>query len=150
MGQMQNQSTEYQNGTQIGTARHAGGQHGRHGHAYEFATIFIDQAPYKAINPTITGGELRMLATPPIGDEKDLFHVIPGNVDNIKLGDLDVVDVSIRESKRDRHFYSAPKVTKPSHDEISKKAYEIYVSEGCKHGNDVKHWVAAEVSLIVR
>ena len=33
---------------------------------------------------------------------------------------------------------------KPSPDEVARKAYEIYLAEGCPQGRDVQHWLAAE------
>ena len=32
----------------------------------------------------------------------------------------------------------------PSQDEVARKAYEIYLAEGCPQGRDVQHWLAAE------
>jgi hypothetical protein len=32
----------------------------------------------------------------------------------------------------------------PSRDEIARKAYEIWKSRGCPHGQDVPHWLEAE------
>ena len=33
---------------------------------------------------------------------------------------------------------------RPSHDEVARKAYEIYQKEGCPQGRDVQHWLDAE------
>jgi hypothetical protein len=38
---------------------------------------------------------------------------------------------------------------KPSPDEVARKAYEIYLSEGCPQGRDVQHWLQAESQLSV-
>jgi len=35
----------------------------------------------------------------------------------------------------------------PTQEEIQTRAYEIYVSEGCKEGNDLEYWVRAEKEL---
>ena len=35
----------------------------------------------------------------------------------------------------------------PSHDEISRSAYDIYVASGCKQGQCTKNWFQAEQSL---
>ena len=35
----------------------------------------------------------------------------------------------------------------PSPDEIRTRAYEIYLSEGCKEGSDLENWVRAESEL---
>jgi hypothetical protein len=32
----------------------------------------------------------------------------------------------------------------PTRDQIAKKAYEIWRSRGCPHGQDVAHWLEAE------
>ena len=36
---------------------------------------------------------------------------------------------------------------KPSHDKVARKAYEIYLKEGCPQGRDVQHWLDAETQL---
>ena len=36
---------------------------------------------------------------------------------------------------------------KPSHDEVARKAYEIYMKEGCPQGRDVQHWLDAESQI---
>jgi hypothetical protein len=35
----------------------------------------------------------------------------------------------------------------PTQEEIQTRAFEIYVSEGCKEGNDLEYWVRAEKEL---
>jgi hypothetical protein len=35
----------------------------------------------------------------------------------------------------------------PTHDEISARAYEIYLREGCVAGRDLEHWLQAETEL---
>jgi len=37
---------------------------------------------------------------------------------------------------------------KPSHDEVAKRAYNIYVKQGCPRGHDLEHWLAAENQMI--
>jgi Protein of unknown function (DUF2934) len=37
----------------------------------------------------------------------------------------------------------------PTQEEIQTRAFEIYVSEGCKEGNDLEYWVRAESELRV-
>lgn len=37
----------------------------------------------------------------------------------------------------------------PSQDEVARKAYEIYLREGCPQGRDVQHWLAAEIQMSV-
>ena len=35
----------------------------------------------------------------------------------------------------------------PTQEEIQPRAFEIYVSEGCKEGNDLEYWLRAEQDL---
>jgi|GEM_PF-1131019 len=64
--------------------------------------IKIDRNEYRVNQPTLTGGELRNLPTPPIGPDRDLFEVVPGGSDK-KIGDTDVV--KMRDGLR---FFTAP------------------------------------------
>jgi hypothetical protein len=36
---------------------------------------------------------------------------------------------------------------KPSADEVARRAYLSYESQGSQHGQDVQHWLAAETEL---
>jgi hypothetical protein len=38
--------------------------------------------------------------------------------------------------------------SRPSTDEVARKAYFYYLNEGSFHGRDVKHWLAAEAEAI--
>lgn len=73
-----------------------------------FIPIEIDHKPYKAPKTPMTGLELRSLAQPPIGSDRDLFRVTPGPDDDVKVKDGDSVDL-----KPGMHFYSAPKTINP-------------------------------------
>jgi hypothetical protein len=73
-----------------------------------FTPIEIDHKPYKAPKTPMAGLELRNLAQPPIGADRDLFRVIPGAADDVKLQDGDAVNL-----KPGMHFYSAPKTINP-------------------------------------
>ena len=64
--------------------------------------IQIDRVHFTVIQPEMTGDELRHVPDPPIGPERDLFEVVPGQPDR-KLADADVVE--IRNGKR---FFTAP------------------------------------------
>ena len=55
----------------------------------------------------LTGKEIRELATPPIGADRDLFEIVPGGSDQ-KIGDDDTVP--IRDHIR---FFSAPRNINP-------------------------------------
>lgn len=35
----------------------------------------------------------------------------------------------------------------PSHDEIARRAYQIYEEEGCQPGREVEYWLRAEAEL---
>jgi|GEM_PF-540743 len=72
-------------------------------HVPEQIIIKIDHKPYPAPKPVMTGAELRQLAKPPIGQERDLFRVVPGQGDDIKLADTDAVTL-----EKGMQFYSAP------------------------------------------
>ena len=37
--------------------------------------------------------------------------------------------------------------TKPSHDEVARKAYDIYLKEGCPQNRDMQHWLEAETQM---
>jgi hypothetical protein len=56
---------------------------------------------------TMTGAELRALATPPIGPERDLFEVVPGGTDR-KIEDGH--PVTLRNGMR---FFTAPSHINP-------------------------------------
>ncbi len=52
--------------------------------------------------------------------------------------------------------FAAPQAAKarssyePTQEEIQTRAFEIYVSEGCKEGNDLEYWLRAEQELRAR
>jgi hypothetical protein len=70
--------------------------------------IQIDHRPYKAEKNPMTGAELRVLADPEIGTDRDLFRVVPGPGDDVKVGDQEAVGL-----EPGMHFYSAPKTINP-------------------------------------
>ncbi|MEK6289217.1 MAG: multiubiquitin domain-containing protein [Acidobacteriota bacterium] len=74
----------------------------------KFIPIQIDHKPYKAPKTPMTGAELRALAEPPIGADRDLFRVVPGPGDDVKVEDNDSVAL-----EPGMHFYSAPKQINP-------------------------------------
>lgn len=71
-------------------------------------TIHIDKKMYKVQGPSMTGLQLRAVPKPPIGPERDLFQVVPGQGDDVKIGDTDVVEL-----KDGMHFYTAPTTINP-------------------------------------
>jgi hypothetical protein len=56
----------------------------------------------------MTGIELRALHNPPIGADRDLWKVVPGPGDDLRIGDNDKVDLH-----PGMHFYSAPTTINP-------------------------------------
>jgi hypothetical protein len=45
------------------------------------------------------------------------------------------------------HSNQAGTGAKPSRDEVARKAYDIYLKEGCPQGRDVQHWLEAEAKM---
>lgn len=64
--------------------------------------IRIDRTEYTVEQEELTGAQLRQLPTPPIGPDRDLFEVIPGQADR-KIKDTDVVQMANGE-----RFFTAP------------------------------------------
>jgi len=106
-------------------------------------TVFIDNKPYYIKVPFITGEEVRKLPEPAIGAEKDIFHVVAGNVGNVKMSDIDVIEISTRDGNHGRHFISSTRQV----DELEKNAYFAYLNRGSQHGHDVEDWLNAEAQL---
>lgn len=73
-----------------------------------FVPIQIDHKPYKAPNSAMTGSEIRLLADPDIASDRDLFRVVPGPADDVKVDDNDTVQL-----EPGMHFFSAPKTINP-------------------------------------
>jgi hypothetical protein len=99
-------------------------QHSEEKHEHDFVPIFIDDKPYKAPKKAMTGAELRQLARPPIGADRDLFLVVPGPGDDQKIGDHQVVHL-----KPGMHFYSAPSTINPGDEACLPEIDERYLSE---------------------
>lgn len=78
------------------------------GGSNHFVPIQIDHKPYKAPRTPMTGAEIRQLAEPAIGADRDLFRVVPGPADDVKVGDQDSANL-----EPGMHFYSAPKTINP-------------------------------------
>lgn len=81
-------------------------EHGKNDETERFQ-IHIDRVHYTVDRNTMTGGDLRALATPPIGPERDLFEVVPGGTDR-KIEDGD--SVRVRNGLR---FFTAPSHINP-------------------------------------
>jgi hypothetical protein len=121
--------------------------HSPHG---DDVTIFIDHKPYAVPSGYVTVSELRKLSDPVIGADKDLFRFSSGQGDDIKIGDTDVVEIHLGAAQHGRHFYSAGKALANPTEDLAKKAYFIYLDQGCQHGHDVEHWLAAERQMARR
>lgn len=102
--------------------------------------IVIDDKPYKAPKEDMTGTELRQLAQPPIGPDRDLFLVEPGPADDPKIGDNEVVHL-----KAGMHFYPAPKTINPGDEPRLPEIDELYLSEkGLKWTMPAKGYLVLE------
>jgi hypothetical protein len=73
--------------------------------------IKIDRTDYKVPEHKRTGAQLRMLPTPPIGPDRDLFEVVPGGSDR-KIEDNE--EVTMRDGLR---FFTAPAQINPGYKE---------------------------------
>lgn len=80
--------------------KHGGG----HGHEFQ---IQIDRTHYTVSLPVMTGAQLRNVPSPPIGPDRDLFEVVPGQPDK-KIADE--TKVEIRNGLR---FFTAPALINP-------------------------------------
>lgn len=69
--------------------------------------IFIDGKRYESRERELTGIQIRNLATPPIGQDRDLWLEGPGGLDKL-IGDSDLVH--LHEGMR---FFTVPKVINP-------------------------------------
>lgn len=67
----------------------------------------IEVSPADLHDGELTGRQIRELATPPIGADRDIFEIVPGGSDQ-KIGDDDAV--AIRDHIR---FFSAPRNINP-------------------------------------
>lgn len=74
----------------------------------DFIPIQIDHKPYKAPKSPMTAEELRELADPDVGDDRDLFLTVPGPADD----DL-IADGASVELRPGMHFYTAPRSINP-------------------------------------
>ena len=111
-------------------------------------TIFIDNKPYYIEKPVITAAEIRALVVPPLAQDCQISHVVPHG--NNVMYQSDVIHINPHESKQGRHFVTSGKSKPVSHDDIARKAYEIYIESGCPDGQDQLHWQKAEEQLAVR
>jgi hypothetical protein len=71
-------------------------------------SITIDRKPYKAPKTPMTGAEIRALAAPPIGPDRDLYLEVHGRGQDRLIRDDESVQL-----ENGTHFYSAPKTVNP-------------------------------------
>lgn len=76
-------------------------------HKKQVFNIKIDRQSYKVSQDSMTGAELRMVPTPHIGEDRDLFEVVPGGTDR-KISDTDIVKIH-----DDLRFFTAPRHINP-------------------------------------
>lgn len=69
--------------------------------------IHIDRVRYEAPSAALTGAQLRTLADPDIGSERDLWQEVPGDDDNLVDGG------ELIQLRNGMHFYSAPSTINP-------------------------------------
>lgn len=74
---------------------------------HETFVIHIDRKQYRAPTEKMTGAELRLLADPDIGPERDLWQEVPGGDDNLVDNDEPI------KLRNGMHFYSAPSTINP-------------------------------------
>jgi hypothetical protein len=72
--------------------------------------IKIDRVEYHVAEEELTGAQLRRLPSPPIGPDRDLFEVIPGQADR-KIDDTYVVEIV-----NGKRFFTAPAHINPGRD----------------------------------
>jgi Multiubiquitin len=83
------------------------GEAGKHDPQHDHPIIFIDRKEYKAPLSSMTGAQLRVLADPDIGPDRDLWQEVPGGEDRIVENDESL------ELRNGEHFYSAPSTINP-------------------------------------
>ena len=101
-----------QGGDPVGPQAHTGGDGPQPVEPPEGLHIRLDRQDVKVLfaslhDGELTGREIRELATPPIGADRDLFEIVPGGSDR-KIEDGDTV--TIRDHLR---FFSAPRNINP-------------------------------------
>ena len=91
---------------------HGAGEGGQgEGQGHDKVTIHIDKDVFKVERQSMTGAELRRLPTPAIGMERDLFLVVPGPADDIRVENEQEIEL-----KDGMHFFTAPSTITPGVD----------------------------------
>ena len=87
------------------TTANAATGHDKGAHAYN---IQIDRAHYKTEESVLTGEQIRSIPQPAIESNRDLFQVIPGQSNDIKIELTDRIEI-----KDGERFYTAPALINP-------------------------------------
>ena len=80
--------------------------HGHHGHG-KGRKVFIDKKRYRAPKDKMTGTELRALAEPPIGADRDLWLDVVDALDDLVQDDVEV------DLDRCDRFFTVPRLITP-------------------------------------
>jgi hypothetical protein len=86
-----------------------GGNGDANGH--DEVTIHIDKEVFHVAQESMTGAELRQLPTPPIGTDRDLFLIVPGPADDVRVANDQRIEL-----KNGMHFFTAPSTISPGVD----------------------------------
>lgn len=78
-----------------------------HGPEVEHPEVIIDDRPYKASSDDMTGAQLRALADPPIGEDRDLWLEARHGEDRL-IGDGEVIELD-----PGMRFFSTPRHINP-------------------------------------
>jgi hypothetical protein len=70
-------------------------------------SIHIDKKLYKVPSGSMTASQIRGLTSPVLGDDYDLYQVVPGSDDHL-VADGESIDL-----KSGMHFFSAPRNITP-------------------------------------
>lgn len=96
------------NSTDAGRSDDGSGAKGGPGNSNDKSfDIRIDRKEYKVRQPTRTGAELRKVANPDIGPDRDLFEVVPGG------SDLKIELATVVEMRDGLRFFTAPAQINP-------------------------------------
>lgn len=79
-------------------------------HVPDGPSIHIDKKEYHAPKAAMTGAELRQLANPVIGEERDLWLEVPGSADER------IDDDQLLTLRNGEHFFSSPRTITPGTD----------------------------------
>lgn len=76
-------------------------------HPNQEITIHIDRAVFKVGATSLSGAQLRVLPTPPVGEERDLVIEVPGGHDRV------IADDEVVQLHDGIHFFTTPRHITP-------------------------------------